>query len=362
MARRFTTARHVREELELRLGYEPNRQVWEDLDKDGYVRDVTVAGWPIKELLDKYKEKEGRFDRKPPIVPGIRLERGQDPETELLSKLVAAEAAADPEVVAFRTAFLRGQLLLWSDVPEWLESTAEDEGPPGGFFTAVRYSGDIEVEYQTTGERVGVYPTIPICVSQTNPAEGTHRVALAFAKEGDSAVSRMIVNPGGTLDKLHRLSEHLSELHNWQPAQATVFVLTGIPPAYSRAAVTFRYVGTKERLVPRLTFTLDPSLPAAEVLRIYRSARRELMAPVGGPSRRRPVEEKSLRLADFAASLPSGTWEERMAAWNRTHSTARPEWAYDNRRNFQRDVARAVERMKRQGVVAKSGGSAGGKR
>jgi len=357
MAHRFINAHLVREELERRLNREVDPDIWADLVEHGDVRDVTDAGVPISQLLGWYTKKENRYGRNPPVVPGARIERGQDAETELLSKLVAAEAAEDPGVVGFRSAVLGRQLLKWGEVPAWLEGVADAEGPPGGYFTGVRYPGDVLIEHQTTGERIGPYPTTPICVSETNPTEGTRRVALAFAKEGDVGESRMIVEPGGVLAQLNRLSEHLADVYNWQPAQATAFVLTGIAPTYSRAAVTFHYVGTREKLIPRLTFTLDPSLPANEVLNIYRSARRELMAPLGGPRRRRPVEEKSLGLADFAAAMPEGTWEARMGVWNRQHGSAHPEWVYDNRRNFQRDIGRVLERMARHGVRSSKKGN-----
>ncbi len=44
------------------------------------------------------------------------------------------------------------------------------------------------------------------------------------------AVSKVIVRAGTTLDRLRRLSLALAENYQWDPAQATTFVLTGLVP------------------------------------------------------------------------------------------------------------------------------------
>lgn len=315
------------------MGPPLDSEIWELLVETERVTDHLLAPnkAPFSGLVSLY--------RRMAMERGISLE-GEEridlrgPAAEAISDAIADLAAQADEVAAFREDEMAGGLLAWDAVADWIKAAAQADGPPGGYLQ-VPYAGDVKIEW-ATGRLPVPYPVPPIEVSERHPAHGVTRPSLAYALPGDGAVRRIYVSPGGRLDRLKHLSDKLSGDFNWQPAQATIFVLTGIPPAYSRASAVVQHYAGRDRHTARIILDVHPSTPPPEVMALYRDARREFMTPFGGPKRRRPMAEKSLALAAFAREDARGTWEERMQRWN----AARPKWAYTDARNFHRDVTR----------------------
>jgi hypothetical protein len=134
-----------------------------------------------------------------------------------------------------------------------------------------------------------------------------------------------------------KLSHGLASSYGWQPAQATVFLLTGsVPILPSLRTRTIRRVASP---ASRIILEVDPTVTPREVEQHYTRARRRLM----GGRRFRRISEKHLRLAVFADAHRDGTWSDRMCAWNREF----PDDRYANVRNFQRDAAGALRRLLR---------------
>lgn len=340
---RFIDERGVRAALTEDLRHEPREDIWNHLVRYRYVEEALETPEAFRELTAYYRElveigggltSSEHAAREPRVA---REDEGD--EMSLLADAAAREAAQDAEVQAFRDAALPHGVIPWADVHKWLEDRANEDGPPGGLLNGVPY--DEGTDFDTV--RGGWFPVVPIEISRERPASGMQRLLLAFGLPGEMGVRRMIVKPHGVLDGLLQLSETLSTRYNWQPALATVFILTGLTPPYSRAGVTLKYFSAGGTLGTRLQLEIDPSLPVDELVALYRSARKDLLAPIGGPKRTRPVSKKSIELARFAMANSDGTWEARMEQWNAVH----PEDAYTERRNFQRDVTRILTRVQR---------------
>jgi hypothetical protein len=112
------------------------------------------------------------------------------------------------------------------------------------------------------------------------------------------------VRAGGTLDRLRRLSLALADNYQWDPAQASTFVLTGLIP-YSQAWA--------ERLQGALVRGRRP----------------------------REITPKHLELALFTVEREGEPLTARMTAWSSQH----PEWKYAQVTNFGRDSREAVRRL-----------------
>jgi len=339
------TAAAVRAALSAAVGEELDESAWQQLVESGHVGDVTLADdgpgsreRAFRALVGQYRAIAGQ----PRTPPKATIELDPDGETLVRADAIAAAAAAHPQVVAFRRRFLAGGLLGWDEVASWLASTAEREGPPAMLLHGVICRGEVEISLDA--ERPGVYPVEPLTISATNPARGSSMKTLAYALRGDRGVRRMYVQPDGTLDLLAGLSAELATLHGWQPAQAAVFVLAGVVPVVSRGVATLNATASSDGLSARVILTVDPALPERSVVNLYQRARRELLAPIGVKPRRpralRPLSERNVALAAFAATAAEGTYPVRMAEWNRLH----PEWSYKDQRTFRRDFLRVRSR------------------
>ena len=67
------------------------------------------------------------------------------------------------------------------------------------------------------------------------------------------------------------------------------------------------------------------------------------------PRRQRGISEKHLRLAAFVIEQPkSGTWRQKMDAWNKAHPEGKwNRYQYGHAGNFQRDANSVLNRLKR---------------
>jgi hypothetical protein len=181
--------------------------------------------------------------------------------------------------------------------------------------------------------------TMELRVPLWEAVQHVYQPNVMYAKEGDDRDTGMLTRAGGVLDRLRVLSERLAEAYRWTRAQATLFVLTGLPPLV--ASLTADPIAREDLpVLSRITLWIDPTLSPAEVAERYSAVRRWLLNE--SKERQRDVTEKHARLALFAAEQPrQTTWAIRMAEWNRAH----PEWPYTEVSNFTRDCLQAQRRL-----------------
>lgn len=190
---------------------------------------------------------------------------------------------------------------------------------------------------------------------------------LYFVNERGRA-RKVSVWDGSLLERLRHLSEGLAQEFRWEPAQATMFVLTGQVPAIPPLKVT-GYLRSRSEILEDTTrvpihidatinMTASPWVPARTVTMAYREAQTKILGSGGG----KPPSVKNLRLFRFVigriqslsepaaeaiasrvpgrARMPEG--EELVGEWNETY----PQWAYKtsvgdlNTRQFWRDFKR----------------------
>jgi hypothetical protein len=192
--------------------------------------------------------------------------------------------------------------------------------------------------------------------------DGTYGQALYYVNEGGRART-VSVWDWSFLGKLRALSEGLAQEYRWEPAQSTMFVLTGeiptVPPlkvGISWKSVMQLYPATTSvplHLDATIIIMASPWVPARTVTRAYRKAQTEILGSGGG----KPPSVKSLTLFRFVieriqslseaaaeaiasrapgrARMPKG--KELVREWNATH----PQWTYKtNTRQFWRDFKR----------------------
>ena len=209
-------------------------------------------------------------------------------------------------MTAFRREELRGRLIQPDRVGAWIDGRAE---PPTQLAT---------VAVDRPDEPLEIF---------------TH--VLDYAAPPAVFVQHVGVALGSALDRLRLLSVALAGRYGWQPAQGSIFVLTGLVPIVApvrvRTAIRYPVSATS-----RITLEVDPTVTPPELAEHYATARKRMMA---GRSRR--MSEKHLRLAIYAATHSEGTWDERMRGWN----GANPDERYTQASNFQRDAANAVKRL-----------------
>jgi hypothetical protein len=155
------------------------------------------------------------------------------------------------------------------------------------------------------------------CISAGREWGGTSpsgALTLYSSPDARPVHGRTTVRAGATLDRLRRLSVALADNYQWDPEQASTFMLTGLVP-YSQAWV--------ERLRGALVRGRRP----------------------------REISPKHLELALFTAEREGEPLAVRMTAWNAQHS----EWAYAQITNFGRDSREAVRRLEeRMGLDVES--------
>jgi hypothetical protein len=145
---------------------------------------------------------------------------------------------------------------------------------------------------------------------------------------------------GGKLEQLRRLSVWLANQYGWTEAQATTFIVTGLPPL--RLPITVR-TEQKERLpgLSVIQLTVDPGVSPKEVADAYLEERKRLLG-----TRHRDLTEKHLALAVFVATQPpQRSWADRMVLWNKL--SAGRGWGYTQVANFSHDCLQAQRRLLR---------------
>ena len=156
------------------------------------------------------------------------------------------------------------------------------------------------------------------------------------------------------LAQLRGLSEELAQRYRWEPAQSTMFVLTGEIPAVPALKVTKSFRSSRQLLdggawaTEHLDATIDVTaaawVPSKTVAKAYRKAQVEVLGSNGG----KPPGLKNLELFRFVTKrVPAGIkvmpeGKKLVSEWNEAH----PQWPYKtsvgelNKRQFWRDYKR----------------------
>ena len=339
---------NVKEELARRLGVAVARvdgEIWAQLVEDKEVDsvldvrnelDVDDSGeqrtWTAEDKREWKQALEGLAGRYRKYVGfgkrmHARMERPEaasdqvvvsttDARLDALAEILALDAARLREVREAREDLLGGVLLKPQEVPRWVDEQDAREGEVD--------EGAILHDPRPDGQKSG----------------------------------KLLVKPGGTLDRLRLLVKRLTSAYGWDEPDAVSFVLAGTTPQLKRASVAIRYRSpypTQSRIV----IEADPRTPPREVTRLYSEARLRLRKGAD-----RPMKPKQLALAVFVAremnkfalvgvnvsylssvaedqrfritvhstltddlkpnDAPPG-WRELMERWNRTY----PDWAYE---------------------------------
>ena len=261
--------------------------------------------------------------------------------TKVLAEIVATHANRDPEVVQFREEVLEGTLLKGHEIQLWITQEQEKERErPAIFLDAVPLPVGHDIRDGVYG---GIVPDPPISVGEEHPAGRLRFELLDYGTPDNAWVRRVPVAHDGVLARLHHLSSTLAQRYRWQPAQATAFVLTGLPPALSAIDATwdpsfFQTQAGGVTALSRLVLTIDPTLSPKEVHNYFQAIRQRILG-----SKWRDLNESQLELARFALHrAQEESWQQCMAAWN----TEFQRWSYgDDLGHFRRDCLHAIQKL-----------------
>lgn len=313
--------------------------VWAMLLYAQYVEEVLVGGQDPEWLVEHARKVREILASRPAdrSAGAAASASGPDAGQErmwALSQLVARHAAEDPDVVTFRATYLPDGLVAWAELEDWMDKQTDQDGertsdvsftiPPG---TAVEWDGPV--------------PRFdPPIAAVTTGVHFSSRL-LAYALPGDRGVRRRTVAANGGLDQLGRLADSLAASFSWQPAQASVFVLTGTPPMIMGVKVTVPAMNVRYNYgldwARRITLDVDAGASPQEVLAAFERVREEYHH-----AGRRRTTIKHLRLAAFTgAEHVDKPWKERFRLWNERF----PDWKYPQESNFRRDAAAAQRRL-----------------
>lgn len=257
-----------------------------------------------------------------------------------VSILLAREAAAEPDVLAFRADVLGGQMLSPTGAEKWILAQKMATPAPTKWVT-VPVPDDASLGFDESTH--GLYTDPPVLISERPIGDASIEFrTLDYVAPSSSFVLRVPTAKGTPLDRLRLISERLSKIYAWQKGQATTFVLTDSVPLVSMVRSSVR----KSPPVPvaaRITLEIDPVLRPAEVADHYRRIRDKTFG-----SRFRPLQEKATHLALFLAEQPEDLpWKTRLSVWNSEWCQDRPEWRYTESgiKSFTRDCHSARRKL-----------------
>ncbi len=201
------------------------------------------------------------------------------------------------------------------------------------------------------------YDAPQLTLQRPRHKDGTDGQTLYYVNERGRA-RKVSVCDRSLLEQLRGLTERLAQWYRWEPAQATMFVLTGVIPAVPALKVGTSVKSSKELLDAKTTspeyidatinITASPWVSSKTVTKAYRKAQVKLMGTSGG----KPPGPKNLKLFRFVTErieptgkpgctrMPNG--KNLVSEWNEAY----PDWAYKdsvgdlNTRLFWRDYNR----------------------
>jgi hypothetical protein len=306
-----------------------------------------------------------------------------------LTRLVGEEAELDPRVVAFRQQHLpHGMTLLPFEIHGWIaEQVANqptdtimatlpvprgwqrrDPVPPPPKHLPVRYSFPV-VQFlappnsapkgQSTSQNDALDTQQD--VRHDRATEDSRQQRQVFYAPRDQMRNDQIpddqVNdidplrfdlfvkpaaPGSVLLKLSELGKRLGPIHGWTEAQTVTFILTGHTPLIGLIQVTKHdppvYNGESCAWGQRIQLTTHPAATVEDVAAAYKAARAELEIPeTYGHIRVKGPSERNLQVATFVAGR-TGSWQQKMDAWNELHPEPESKFRYTRLSNFKRDT------------------------
>lgn len=322
---------------------ERRRRVNDRLSEMGAVR-TTHGEW--EDLQYEFGEYGGwDYDRAADLVLVWRRRRQQVRPVQVQSDVGAelaqfawarslravAEADNDPDVQQFRHDVLDDTLLKLEQVGEWVEQQRGLDGPHTSFVRVAMPAG------WQPGDPVDAagFPSFSgmadyLAQTDAGVQVGFETDQLEYSADGKYR-SLVPVSRTGVLGHLRTLSISLAKRYNWQPGQASVFVLTGATPIVRIFNLTTT-MGTR----PWVTIDADPDVPVELVTEVYKRARRDLL----GPRARLPFG-RGVRLVVHAAERPGvatrGLWQQ----WNRAH----PDEQFDDLQSFRQALRNAQRRV-----------------
>lgn len=325
----------VKRRLTKRLGKSLTPGLWAFLVDERYVQETCEEEISLVKLEQFARRILAAGAQPPREIPAPMAKAGARAyavRASALSDLVAVIAAEDPEVVAYRARYLPEGTIRWDEVVEWIERHGAASPLPTQYLTVPLPNG---TEVVRAGRTTRVDPPVDIIDGEYEIATRT----LAYFGPDDNWTKRIATVHGAALEALRVLAENLAKSYAWQPAQATLFVLTGLTPLIGQIRATSGGVYIRNQVdcgwAARITLDIDPATPASEVARAYRKVRADRRL-----GRYRTMSEKHARLA-AAASDDAKSWAERLREWN----TMFPKWEYTAASNFRRDARRAQRRL-----------------
>jgi hypothetical protein len=335
---------------------------------------------PIIDLITGLRDMLRTFGQLQPrtfdVLSGFNIE--DEPNTEysrqvVLSRLAARDAARDEEVRQFRQEFLpAGPLdvsapagpLVESAIEKWMldhycDETGND-GPTwwlGDGAAPLRGEDAQRLLRLEEGELFSVLNLEPrVYIPAMYLLEVAHWKLLAYGvpspTSGHMEEHKIPIIEGGVLHRMQQLSSRLVERYGWTEAQASTFIVTGLPPV--RLPITV-WTQRNERL-PGLSvihLAVDPGMSPKEVGDAYLEERKRLLG-----TRYRDLSEKHLALAVFVSMLPQRlSWAARMEEWNNRYGSRG--WGYTQVANFSHDSLQAQRRLLRSEVSLDRASEAG---
>lgn len=275
-----------------------------------------------------------------------------------VSHAIRRLAGKDADVAAFVQEVLGGHWLTegqtsrdWIDPAVWIERQwrRERQAQAQGWETATEMETEtdmvIEREMAMDGQELPslVYAPLP------------YTLVSDWGRWVPEPIRTLPVTPGGTLDRLRLLANRLSVRYCWEPAEAVTFLLMGFMPSVSilRAQVDWN---EDHPMVSRITLTIDPATPPAEVADAYGRVRAQIARAF---PREKDVKARfkarflALEALDSPAHMPL---ERLMEQWNMLwfEDGEKPadddpyrSWWYDDPQKFGRDRRRALQHLLR---------------
>ncbi len=380
----------LRQVIQEALGWEVRQELWDYLQEHGELAAYAANTVSLDDLLEEIRRLVRLFQPPDPLhEDGPAMLSGDwagvtphSVQEEAVSRIVAEHVTHDQGVADWREFSLDNRLLAWHDVREWLISHIQESVHPTWYLDNAPIPEDaywmidaVIQEDVRAAARSSTQPALPTretpplpealalsipinrLIRQGHEAtsdasdmpEGNtfgalrqapyrlHHRFLRVGFPGESHERVLPVREGTMLFTLQHLAATLSStLGVWTEAQATLFVLTGIPPLISAltADVTPH---TQFPNLTRLTLHIDPTLSPREVADRYRDLRRYLVG-----EHHREITDKHAQLALFAVTTSQKlSLATRMGAWNEAH----PAWAYTRESNFSRDMLQAQRRL-----------------
>jgi hypothetical protein len=339
----------LRRALDKRLKTRVPSQVWDFLVKNKYVSEaltdhahVDPIAWlaaKTRELLELRSAPEPlraiaspRRQRRQRTLPLLR---------EVISDLVAARARTDSHVRSFRSQFLPAGLLGPGDVVNWIETNVKNTRYDHAAIVDLPKGTTLEMDANGWRCEPPLADLAGIVIENPAPT-----IVLQYAMPNSRYVHRRPVGRDGVLRTLADLSASLASTYSWQPAQATMFVLTDSAPTITPDQVAVQ----RWPLVPvvrlgrdelrsidclmRFVITVDSRVTPEEVAKLYKEARAKHL------KRTKTLKEKQMLLASFASQYPEVT-RQAWADWNRAY----PKWKFHRYSNFARDIRAATDRL-----------------